>query len=202
MAACNDGADKDEENNSGTTSDLPAYLVNYSLEIVNNTDSKVIFYEKQSFYKNLKTGYISSPCIPYEIISRIDEKSKKNSVFAWSPKHSLDATSLPYMSSFLLRLNIGGSDYYLAGWPAELNRSITEPPAAKIVQNGIGWAENRDARINDGATYIPFTVHYGNQYKDFDEARQVYAKATLTINANSKDGISFVTTSLQITEPE
>jgi hypothetical protein len=218
MAACNDGVDKDEENNSGTAGDMAVFPMYYSLEIVNNTNNRVELYKNGSFYKNLQTNTIETYTLPDTVECTLNGKGKKAHTFEWMPKHSLyysdnpeepdpDAQTIKarftrYMLSFYLRLKIGGNDYYLAGWPAALNGSITEPPAAKIVQNSIGWAENLDVRIKDDTAYIPFTVRYGNQYKDFDDAWQVYAKATLTINANSKDGINFVTTSLQITEPE
>jgi hypothetical protein len=110
---------------------------------------------------------------------------------------TIKAQFIPYASSFYLRLQINGNDYYIAGWTTSYNSLITFPPSSKIAQNGIGWAENRDVRIKNGTAYIPFTVRYDGQYRDFDGANNVSAKATLTISANSKEGISFVTDSMQ-----
>lgn len=218
--SCNDIKDMDKQKNeTGGGGDLMVYAIEYTVELINKTNVAVMLYEPASFYLNLQNDYIAPNAKPYIKIVEIDGEGKKSCNFSVSLKHTLytsddpsqpipsaetlKAQFVPYIGSFFLLVNVGGTDSYLAGWPPEYNTwtSVPQeydnwtpmPPPAQIVQNSIGWAENTEIRVKNFA-YVPFTVKYGNKTEDFDDAITVKAQATLTVN--SATDIRFETVSL------
>jgi hypothetical protein len=213
LYSCNDVNDPNKQKTGTVSGDIMAYEIEYTVEFSNKTNKTVTLYEPAFFYLGLQNNDVAPNAKPDIKLCEINGEDKKACKFTVSIKPSLygsdnasqpipDAEALkaqfvPYIGSFFLRVNVGGSDRYLAGWPPSYNSKTSMPPPSKIVQNDIGWAENTAEQIrikNNNFAYVPFIVKYDSKSKDFDDAITVKAQAELTVN--SADDIRFETTSL------
>ncbi|MDR2521831.1 MAG: hypothetical protein LBC72_04665 [Spirochaetaceae bacterium] len=209
LCSCNFFAkESDEQRGEGN---IAAYLIEYTVEVINKTDTDVTLYDPGFLTLDLPDNTVSSSMLKPDIpLCEIPGEGKKTCRFYKPLKYTLylsdnpshpvpDAEKLvsefePYIASFFILVTVGGSDHYISGWPSEYNSKTSMPPPEGVVQNNICWSENRDVRIKNNRAYVPFIVKYGIMTKDFDDATTVKAHATLTIN--SADDIRFETTSL------
>jgi hypothetical protein len=215
----NDGEQKKAEN-PNVEGDLPEIAVKYSLEVMNNTDHIVKLYTPGGFYISETHSIEWALSRVSTVLFEIEGNKQGSCAFSWNPGSGSafygDDPSIPDPSieeiqewfspntaSFYLKLELDGEEYYLAGWPQSLGfnteQGVITIPGNKIVQYGLGYAENKEVRIKNGRAYIPFIVKDSKnpQGIDFDDVFEfVYAKAVLTINA---DKIEFETTELSPT---
>jgi hypothetical protein len=208
-----------------STGGLPIiYEIEYTITVVNNTNTTVQLYKPGGFFKYLandkaETGETSES---RTVICTVSNKGRQTGAFLWNtyisgfyagscypgvetyepPIEDIKAGFKPYITSFYLKLAIDSEVHYLAGWPDVYNANLVDYqgkpfsfPANKIKANGIGYCENTEIRINNaGYAYPPFIVHYDGKSSDFDTADSLAATATLTVN--SPDDIRFETTSI------
>jgi hypothetical protein len=215
---------KDDDFSSGDCEMI--YTVVYTVTVVNNTDKEVQLYGPGYFLKylaknkakageTLESGTVI--CTAGTVICTVSNKGSQTGTFLWNTGKSgfsnavsietIKANFEQYTASFYLKFTIDSDEYYLAGWSAAENNNLVDYqgnpfsfPANKIKAHGIGYCENTEIRIDkNGYAYIPFTMNYDGKHRDFDDAIDLIATATLTLN--SPDDIRFETTSITRANP-
>jgi len=204
------------------------------VELVNNSGSTVTVFEP------VRVRFC--PLYPFffgtdKKLFSVDGNSKSIFEFMWYPIDNLRSTNnpilvnnhklccpdlelgetvknnfQPYLSSFLLKIHIDETDYYLAGWPQSIdfnayNGGFADFDSGRIVQYGIGYGNNTEARLNKGgAAYLPFIVYHEDEGRtvkyDFSNDLNVHQpifiiqKAVITVDAAGK--IDFKTESFSL----
>jgi hypothetical protein len=172
FVSCDTDQNNDTDNNVSPPvaqgSSPRVFRVYHKVEVVNNTDSTVIVSGIGDFVKSEKDGIGLFPQYDFVSVAGNSTKTVRFSGHHFIPKkyaryyepgqteNGIEKDFVPYLSSFYIRLRMNNDEYYLAGWPQSLE--LPNPlenmlghviDTDKIVQYGIGYADNREVRVKE-----------------------------------------------------